>query len=1414
VSDDTRDANVHLSADVTSYQQSVGAATQDTHVLIQAVDTLSARLDGLGRRTSKKITLFAAADLAMMGGMVAMTATYEKQLSSLAGQSAITGRSMSGMSDSIRQMTRDLPTARGELVATATAISKMGVTSGKDIAGLALTFTKTAAAAGESAIGIAQSMTTLSRQMGTLAGGATQMQKFTDSLLHVSAVAGVSAQSVADFSNSIAPIARVAGMSQTQIIGMSAAFVQAGNDGYAAANTFNTMLADITRTTAQGGPGLGKYASLLGMTVKQFQSMPAADQITGIFKAINDAGPKSIAILDSMGIDGIKAARAIQTMAAQSGGLEKLIQTATGSYGDNSTNTGSAAAMGGLVDQMDRFKNIAQDMGTSIGSGVIMPLTGALNVLNNILGQAAKVTGVFASGGVLAGAGGLVSGGAGIVGTVASYAAVPATLNWLRNTKTARGFMEARQAGIANRLGLPIATGPALDRYTAGTAGPIERRVFEAGAGLGNQFGAPGTGAPLWQRALGVPVRLAGSLANAQRDFYRESRVPGFERAQGGDAYAAAKRAVTANESLTRAMYNTTKAVLKMEAAAAGAGVSAIKTGLGAPLKAMGTGALNLLGGPAGVALMAGMGAVAYKGQLDARRDELTSRTSADYTLSTAYTTHLGMAATVLSGFSDTVSKASDSVLSLSDAAAQASKAGYRTTPINPNVASITTPQQGAAYLNSLGTRDPKVIKDAMIDVRSVLPGQAGDQALTLFNKEAGSSKSATLNDVTTLLPGTHNTDSNGIADWFKVNVGGSYGSVGDKSSGGIQNMFSAANAYVSSFEKYGPQAQQQAKLLAVQKILDYVGGEGTLNPAERQEVYTQLAAFGGMKIDVPSNSFSGNYGHFTATEFLAQYGQDVNVPSMGQTGAAGEVNLANLMKTQTSPQEAALNAAGYGPSGTPLAGVNSDTGTPSDPNSQARAVQYAYSQSQTNVARQVAAARAALAKRLGVKVTDPRVTNAITVADFQGQNLQNVAGISGVTPDSIYGGTLSATQSAQSLVGSDLSLQATHQTRAQRLTSAATRYQLANDANNDTNNLDPNKFTNMQQRKAEYQTQLASYTQYLNQMVQTQEQFKLQMARSEHDYYQQRTYAQQDFQRQSGYAAKDFAKSMLRQAQDSAKTIYNPFQRVQSQYTTDVGTLKQNLTEQTKMIRKQTSNLRRLKALGLSQASINMLDLANPANAQQVEELVQEMSKRDASQINAQTSSRQSASNGLTQSDLNQGYTRQVADFKTSVARSVTEYQIGMDRMATAHVQQVARAKQDLALMSKEYVDDFTTAFNKAQTLVKANLGKTANITMGELQAIKSAFPEFFTSLPNTSANSSAVAAGNAARSQQVPRQATTRTATAAQRAASSSVGVISSSVSIGNMYVTASKPADIAKAIADRSRSNKLKGLIKLSL
>lgn len=383
MADETRTANVVLTADVDQYKKGTDEAIKETNKLTESVNKLVSSLDGITKRAGKKLLLFTAADVAALTGYVAVAAKYEKQLATLNAQVAISGRSIDAYRKGINQLTKDIPATRGEMVGLVTAINQLGVTSEKQTIAMARTFKNLSAATGEDLGALTTGMIELSRQMGTLGSG--DLSGFADSLTTVSNNAGVSATSILNFAQSISPFARAAGIGQKELLGISTAFTKAGADGYAAANTFNSMLSDITRQVQTGSPAIAKYSNTIGVTVEQFKEMDSTERIVQLFESIGDAGPDAIKVLDRLGYDGIRAAKSIQAVANEQGGLRKAIEESVGAFGQGATQTGASKAYDTLDARMTKVGTNLEKMGAAIGEGVMPFAKALLDVFNKIL---------------------------------------------------------------------------------------------------------------------------------------------------------------------------------------------------------------------------------------------------------------------------------------------------------------------------------------------------------------------------------------------------------------------------------------------------------------------------------------------------------------------------------------------------------------------------------------------------------------------------------------------------------------------------------------------------------------------------------------------------------------------------------------------------------------------------------------------------------------------------------------------------------------------------------------------------------------------------------------------------------------------------------------------------------------------
>lgn len=410
-----REAKVVISADTRQYTQGIKDATAQTSKLESSLNKLTAKMDGLLKRTGKKLIIFGSADLAVLSGAATVAATLEKQMSQIEATAAGFNKEMGNaldptrMKENIRDLSREFPIARGEIVQLETAITKMGLTTTNQVNNMTRAFVNLGGATGESSIALAQGQIGLSRQMGTL-GSATTMNKMNDSLTTLSTLGGVPAQDILGFSQQIAPVARAAGISQPNVMGISTAFNRAGVEGGYSANIFAGITNDLVRMKQTGSPEIRRYANALGVDTEKIKQMNPAEVFDLLAKkAGTDEGVRT---LTTLGIDSVRGQKALQGIAAE-GGIGKWMQTGTEGYGNDMTKTQADVAFSGFFDTLEELRNKFTDITQALGEPILKPLTLLAQGLNKFLGILQPIIDIGAK---LASIGGGVGGVAAIGG--------------------------------------------------------------------------------------------------------------------------------------------------------------------------------------------------------------------------------------------------------------------------------------------------------------------------------------------------------------------------------------------------------------------------------------------------------------------------------------------------------------------------------------------------------------------------------------------------------------------------------------------------------------------------------------------------------------------------------------------------------------------------------------------------------------------------------------------------------------------------------------------------------------------------------------------------------------------------------------------------------------------------------------
>lgn len=1353
-------ATVTLSANVSGYTQSMAAAQTQTNAVSDSLSKLTSHLDGITKRAGKKLIHFSRDDFAALGGATAMAATFEKQLSTLSATAVVTGAKFSGFKGAVENAFTSFPKSRASIVALVETLTNLGVTAPRDVNTLTQAFVKLGGATGEPMQQLAQGLMQLTRQMGGASSG--QVANYANSLLTLSKNAGVSATGVLTFAQAIAPVARTAGIGQASVLGISTAFSKAGADGFLAASAFNTMASDITKLSQTGSPELAKYANLIGVTSNQLRSMDKGQALSRIFTAISQEGPRAIATLNQLGQDGVRAQSAIQAV-AQGGGLQQYIDQAVGSSHDQKNlNAGSKAAFSGLADSLGSLRNEFTQFGTEIGTTFLAPMdkavtiaTTLLHALNSLSKPLAPLLGaVGAVGGVV---GTALGGGMALAGPIGAAVLGRAALHSGVVRSAREGFQFGR-TGVANETSRAAAAGELPLRASApfgafsrmgewGSQGSQWYRTQGAGKWWGPQEGGSGGPSGLGRAALRAPFQTVGWLANAQtesthnamlNDYQRADYVKYRQQARSGGApsgptlrdrlsgAAAAGRADAGARGAFRALIGesanlgrafgrlgveTTKAGLQMSMNAVpkvGSTIGKAASGAFGMASSALTNPLFMLAAP----LVIGGIATVMKNY-----NKPSSLSQSDLNPLQHYNDALGIATGKLNTFADIVGKATTAAAGGSPAATSFKQHLTNTDVANfanrgsndPNINALKPGDvQGATQLaRSFGFTDPRQFQG--FSQQLLARGYSLQQVNQVVDAYGGPGSTPDVTAMGGLI------NSAGSAAGRKSVAGAALGSLITQrgtniskynATYGQQNYLDQITKLVASSVTSTTPSSQFAELISQLTGKGMGAVKADVAPMVQAGDATQQPGVLRSQFDVLTNPKASQTAKQKAVMAILQHYQGAG-GIVGNAGATPGVTLdpskfgsVEQASRTLSPDQASVYGRMAGPIGQ-FAATNLYT--------QAAVVQ----QDNPQVVQRAVGALVEKAMQLGTSVG-----GAVT-------QLEKLKGAAGSTSDPLY----KMAAAAEQFIKSQQQAVLPSMSRAQQLQTTSNNYQVA------VNNigLSPTGPADAQAAQQSAQQALESQRQYMISMLQQARAFGVQMTRAQQDYQKSRFRSQRDFQIQMTYSAqdyqlqrfrsyRDFGIQMAREAQSQAQNIYSPWVRVQAKYTDSAATILQNLKDQNTRIIDQYANLRKVAAMGISQQSIDTLQLANPNNAQQLGTLVDSLMQNPqlVNQINSAISTRLQATTQLTQSSFSMQFRNTVADFTKGLNDASVNYQTAHERAVAAQAQSlsdmsidfntmVSRSAQDLTVSMTEIYGSFANIYGQTLAAINNNIAAYA---------------------------------------------------------------------------------------------------------
>lgn len=405
-----------------------------------------------------------------------MTAAAE---SSIEFESAFTGvrktvdgtpEQLAAISDEIKRMAAETGVSTTTIAAVAENAGQLGVAT-ENIA----SFTRTMLDLGESTnLTADEAAVAIARLTNIMGSGEDATSRLGSSLVALGNNFATTESEILEMATRLASAGKLAGMSEAQILALATAMSSVGIEAEAGGTAMTQTLNAIERAASSGGNTLETFARVAGMSAEEFTTAwrtDAAGALTAFIQglsALSAQGGSVTAILDDLGLSGIRQSNMLRSLALASDMITDALETSNSAWTENVALANEANAVYGNTEhRISAARESINNLGIAIGDAFGPQISGGADMVND-LAQALTDAAETAPGLVSA----LGSVTVGITGAASAYVAL----------KAAATAFNAIGITSLSELGPLAAVGAAIGLITAGvtTAASASKKEWSA----------------------------------------------------------------------------------------------------------------------------------------------------------------------------------------------------------------------------------------------------------------------------------------------------------------------------------------------------------------------------------------------------------------------------------------------------------------------------------------------------------------------------------------------------------------------------------------------------------------------------------------------------------------------------------------------------------------------------------------------------------------------------------------------------------------------------------------------------------------------------------------------------------------------------------------------------------------------
>lgn len=372
----------------------------------QQIDNMKSKLEALNSAGSTGDLLGGvAAALETLGVMKGLEATYEtlKECaqasiefeSAMAGVSKTTDMSadeLQAMSEAVMRLSTEIPVTTTELANVMEVAGQLGIHK-ENLLDFSTTMSQLATATTMTAD---EAATMLAQFANITQMDPSQYSNLASAVVDLGNNYATTEQKIIDMGQGIAAAGSLAGMSEADMMGLSAAVTSLGIEAAAGSTSMSKLISKLN-TAVETGDGLSDFASIAGMSAQQFAQAwgdDAANALATFITGLNDVernGASANVILGELGITETRMQRMILSLAGSGDLMANAIKTANQAFRENTALSAEAEKRYATTEsRLTMLSNAANNVKISIGDALTPMVAAAAEGLTSLIEPVAE----------------------------------------------------------------------------------------------------------------------------------------------------------------------------------------------------------------------------------------------------------------------------------------------------------------------------------------------------------------------------------------------------------------------------------------------------------------------------------------------------------------------------------------------------------------------------------------------------------------------------------------------------------------------------------------------------------------------------------------------------------------------------------------------------------------------------------------------------------------------------------------------------------------------------------------------------------------------------------------------------------------------------------------------------------------